>query len=202
MDHDYYQVLGVDPSSDLDWIKTAYHHKASQCHPDRGGSHARMKLVNEAWEVVSNPELRRVYDESRAATAAPAEKPAPAPAPVAHPSPQQAPSRPSIDPHRWRMAWLLIARDFACADFPPGLRKWMGWSMGGDSISGWGFASVGMIIGVATVMKVLSMGPGWMDAHPFGTLVFMGGGIIIGGELAVKLHQKLAKGVFALAERL
>ena len=195
MDHDYYKVLGVPPSADLDSIKAAYRSKASRCHPDRGGSHNRMKLVNEAWEVLSNPDWRRTYDEERAAAKRP--KAEPVTAPQTRHRQRQAPA---AEP-RWGVFEPLrtaIAQDFARAKFRPGLRKWIGWSMLGDSFSGMALPSVGALMGGVTVARLLSMESGWMGAHPFGALVFMGSGIVIGGELAVKLHQKLANGVFAL----
>ena len=37
-----------------------------QNHPDRGGSHAQMVLVNQAWEILSDPHRRRNYDTARA----------------------------------------------------------------------------------------------------------------------------------------
>lgn len=65
MDVDYYKVLGVDPEADIEVIKAAYRAKAAARHPDRGGSHRQMLLVNEAWGVLSNPNSRRAYDEMR-----------------------------------------------------------------------------------------------------------------------------------------
>jgi curved DNA-binding protein CbpA len=198
MEHDYYQVLGVDPSADLDWIKTAYRHKASQCHPDRGGSHARMKLVNQAWEALSNPEVRLRYDQERANANRPIVEPTPAPR-------TQAPSPASINPKGWGILEPLriaIARDFAQANFRPGLRKWIGWSMFGDSLSGMALPSIGTLIGGLAVAKLLSLDPTWFSVRPFSAMAFMGAGTLIGGELAVKLHKQLARGVFALAEPL
>jgi curved DNA-binding protein CbpA len=197
MDHDYYQVLGVDPSADLDWIKTAYRHKASQCHPDRGGTHARMKLVNQAWEALSNPEVRLRYDQERAE----ADRPIVAPTVAER---RQAPAPPSIDPHGWGMfepLRLVIAQDFARAQFRPGLRKWMGWSMFGDSVSGMALPSIGALIGGLTAANLLSIDPTWFSARPFTAMALMGAGTLFGGELAVGIHQRLARSVFALAER-
>jgi len=71
MVNDYYQVLGIDPSADFAAIRKAYRLKALECHPDRGGSHERMLVVNEAWEILSDPDLRRRYDEARAQTTNP-----------------------------------------------------------------------------------------------------------------------------------
>ena len=58
MDPDYYTILGVSPTADLETIHLAFRQKAAQCHPDHGGSHERMVEVNTAWEVLSDPELR------------------------------------------------------------------------------------------------------------------------------------------------
>ena len=72
MDGDHYHVLGVDASATPDAVQKAFRRKAKECHPDRGGSHDRMVAVNLAWEVLSDPDRRRRYDEVRAGTADPA----------------------------------------------------------------------------------------------------------------------------------
>jgi curved DNA-binding protein CbpA len=66
MDHDYYEILNVDPAADPEAILKAYLRRAMIDHPDRGGSDERMKLVNEAFAVLSDPELRRHHDAARA----------------------------------------------------------------------------------------------------------------------------------------
>lgn len=65
MDLDYYAVLGVPPEVDIEALKQAYRIQAFECHPDCGGSHERMVLVNEAWAILSNPMTRRHYDSAR-----------------------------------------------------------------------------------------------------------------------------------------
>lgn len=62
---DYYAVLGVAPDATLDQIKTAYRAAAFQNHPDHGGSHKKMSLVNEAWEILSDQSRRAEYDRVR-----------------------------------------------------------------------------------------------------------------------------------------
>ena len=63
--HDYYSILGITPSANIDTIKQAYRKRALECHPDRGGSNSQMVLVNEAWLILSNPTTRQHYDSAR-----------------------------------------------------------------------------------------------------------------------------------------
>ena len=67
-DQDYYTVLGVGPNADEQQIKEAFRQKAFEFHPDRnqGDETAafRMKAVNEAYAVLSNPTKRREYDSA------------------------------------------------------------------------------------------------------------------------------------------
>ncbi|KZT63888.1 hypothetical protein DAEQUDRAFT_741652 [Daedalea quercina L-15889] len=59
---DYYKVLGVPRDADTKTIKKAYRRAAREAHPDKGGSEAKMAAVNEAYEVLNNPELRARFD--------------------------------------------------------------------------------------------------------------------------------------------
>jgi len=65
MVHDYYSILGISPNANAETIKQAYRKRALECHPDRGGSHSQMVLVNEAWLILSNPTTRKHYDSAR-----------------------------------------------------------------------------------------------------------------------------------------
>src|SRR5687767_7415351 len=62
---DYYSVLGVPPAADQVMIWRAFRRRAAQCHPDCGGSHQDMVLINEAWAILSDPEKRAHYDAAR-----------------------------------------------------------------------------------------------------------------------------------------
>jgi curved DNA-binding protein len=62
---DYYATLGVGRDADADTIKKAYRKLARRYHPDvskEPDAEARFKEINEAYEVLGNPEKRRAYD--------------------------------------------------------------------------------------------------------------------------------------------
>jgi DNA-directed RNA polymerase subunit RPC12/RpoP len=91
-DLDYYEVLQVHPKAHPEIIKRAYRTLVAQlhAHPDLGGSHQQMVLINRAYEVLSDPELRAEYDRWRAGQAAGGAgraQPAPASPPTEAPAP-------------------------------------------------------------------------------------------------------------------
>ncbi|CAN5356423.1 hypothetical protein BH23CHL1_BH23CHL1_14580 [soil metagenome] len=60
---DYYEALGVSPKATPNVIKAAYRAMALDFHPDRNPDDAeRMKRINIAHDVLSDPECRRRYD--------------------------------------------------------------------------------------------------------------------------------------------
>jgi curved DNA-binding protein len=62
---DYYKILGVDKNASEKDIKAAYRKLARQYHPDvnqESGAEAKFKEINEAHEVLSDPEKRKKYD--------------------------------------------------------------------------------------------------------------------------------------------
>jgi curved DNA-binding protein len=64
---DYYEILGVSKTASAEEIKRAYRKLARQFHPDLNPgdtkAEARFKEINEAYEVLSNPETRQRYDQ-------------------------------------------------------------------------------------------------------------------------------------------
>lgn len=66
-DKDYYKILGVEKSASDDELKKAYRKMAKKYHPDanqdnKAQAEAKFKEVNEAYEVLSNPQKRQMYD--------------------------------------------------------------------------------------------------------------------------------------------
>lgn len=69
MTGDHYRLLQVDPEAEPEVIAAAYRALAKKYHPDRDPSRTavrRMQAINEAWEVLGDPERRRRYDEAQA----------------------------------------------------------------------------------------------------------------------------------------
>ncbi|MGB5133770.1 MAG: J domain-containing protein [Prochlorococcaceae cyanobacterium] len=64
---DYFKVLGVDRGADADTIKRAFRKLARQYHPDVNpgdkDAEARFKEISEAYEVLSDPDKRRRYEQ-------------------------------------------------------------------------------------------------------------------------------------------
>jgi len=59
---DYYEILGVDKSADDAAIKKAYRKQASVLHPDKGGDTVKFQELQEAYENLSDPQKREVYN--------------------------------------------------------------------------------------------------------------------------------------------
>lgn len=66
MKRDFYEVLGVTKSASASDIKSAYRKLALQYHPDRNKSpdaEEKFKEINEAYEVLSDPQKKSTYDQ-------------------------------------------------------------------------------------------------------------------------------------------
>lgn len=64
---DYYNILGVPKGADEAEVKKAYRKLAKQHHPDRNpgdkAAEAKFKEISEAYEVLSDPEKRKLYEQ-------------------------------------------------------------------------------------------------------------------------------------------
>ena len=64
MAKDYYEILGVSKNASQDEIKAAFRKLAHQHHPDKShGNEQKFKEINEAYQVLGNPEKRKQYDQ-------------------------------------------------------------------------------------------------------------------------------------------
>ena len=66
--NDHYVVLGLRSSATLADIKKAFRQLASQHHPDRNAAAdapARFRLVQQAYDVLSDPVKRKAFDDNR-----------------------------------------------------------------------------------------------------------------------------------------
>ena len=66
--HDHYAKLGVQPNASIDAIKAAYRRNATKYHPDRNpapDAAARFREIQVAYEVLSDAERRKAYDDYR-----------------------------------------------------------------------------------------------------------------------------------------
>ena len=93
VEQDYYDLLGVPRGADDAAIKAAYRRLAKEHHPDRhngcSDKEAQFKAINEAYDVLKDPQKRAAYDrfgEPRSRMAAAGTTPSPKAASTAFPT--------------------------------------------------------------------------------------------------------------------
>ena len=62
---DLYEILGISRDATDDEIKKAFRQQARQYHPDNKetGNEETFKIVNQAYEILSDPQKRSIYDQ-------------------------------------------------------------------------------------------------------------------------------------------
>jgi curved DNA-binding protein len=64
---DYYKILGIDKNASTEDVKKAYRKLARKYHPDvnpnNKEAHKKFQEINEANEVLTDPEKRKKYDQ-------------------------------------------------------------------------------------------------------------------------------------------
>lgn len=70
MDKNYYEILEIDRNASPEIIDKAYKTLAKKYHPDlqdeahKKESEEKFKIINEAYQVLSNPEQKALYDQN------------------------------------------------------------------------------------------------------------------------------------------
>ncbi len=62
MSNNYYTILGVEKNASDEQIKKAYRNLAKEHHPDKGGNKETFQKIQEAYNTLSDPEKRKLYD--------------------------------------------------------------------------------------------------------------------------------------------
>jgi len=103
---DFYELLGVTREADVQQIRAACRRLVRQSHPDAGGSAGMFRLVQQAFETLSDVDTRAAYDGDGSAPHRPPPEPEPA-------NGGQAPP-----PERWSW-WADVEPDAPVAVDPP-----------------------------------------------------------------------------------
>lgn len=62
--YNLYDVLELKNNASIDQIKAAYRKLAMIYHPDKGGDVEKFRQISEAYQILSDPQLRKKYDQS------------------------------------------------------------------------------------------------------------------------------------------
>jgi curved DNA-binding protein CbpA len=178
----YYEILGISINATQQAIQQAYRAKAMVSHPDRGGSHEAMLAINEAYEILINPEKRRHYDEARAnENNHEAQQQARA-------DTSQAQQQAAHYPREWADFETWLKRDFTDAAYYQNER---GHLRVDNSQSGIVFMVIGFAAGIA-VFVIVGMAAGRLIGGPI-VWLFGGAGAGVGAWLHKQIGDSMRK---------
>ncbi len=180
MRQNHYQVLGISADVSPVVIKQAYRVKAMAAHPDRGGSHEAMLAINEAYEILINPETRRHHDEALANQYNQAAQQ------QAQADATRAQQHAGQYPREWTEFESWLAKDFSEAIYG---NNGM-WPTVENSGSGCLFILIGGVVGVFTVILIYS---GTGSEEPIGRGIFFGAAG--GGFIGQWIHKQIGKSI-------
>lgn len=128
---DYYEVLGIEKGTPPDEVRAAWQRATKAVHPDKGGTSALFRLVQEAGETLTDPAKRADYDAEQARPPEPEPALAPEPewVPVDEPQPQWQPvDEAEHDPRDY--SGVQYVGDQPGPEPRPITEGWPGWQRG------------------------------------------------------------------------
>jgi DnaJ-class molecular chaperone len=63
MSDNLYEILEIQKDSSINDIKKAYKNKVKIHHPDKGGNPENFNNIKNAYDILSDPKTRKIYDE-------------------------------------------------------------------------------------------------------------------------------------------
>lgn len=130
----HYEILGVKRDADPEEIKRAYRRRVWQVHPDRNPGDplaaAKFKRVTEAYEVLSDPPRRRVYDRTLPDGENFRSRPGDGPRRPADPPPEDIPRPGARTNEQWRRLYEEKARQVRRAEQEAAIRARAAWKKG------------------------------------------------------------------------
>ena len=162
---DYYDVLQVSPRADAEVIEKAYRALISKHHPDKGGDTGHAQRLNEAHDVIGNPNKRAAYNREWARHQRRTAPPPRDVAPEAVTVPRAAP-RSRRRQSEWAASWIV------------GLLL----VLAGLAFVATGSAFVGLLLTVAGMVLIFNLGGLWLLV----TLLAVSAAIIVRYALRVR----------------
>jgi curved DNA-binding protein CbpA len=170
----------------------AYREAALRHHPDRGGSHKQMAMVNEAWFILSNPETRCAYDKLRTQRMDAAARAG------WNRRTEDVRRKAQEYPRQWSAfeRWMKgIVDDIRAAEYGKVQGGGVAWPTAGKSSSGWGFIVVGGLVGgVLGCVAFVASGSHAVGMLRFYLIFAAAGGAWVGAKVHGFLRKTMGGG--------